>query len=142
MSGGSLLDEMRLFLRAKINACVRKPNNAVPDEDAPDDPHSVRYWATVKQKVTESDTSKQQLESRIAVTGSPEMANALMAPVMGTSLSSSATPAEVARAGRDAEAALMVFQGLKASNNGAGGSSALYVFYPDKRHCIIGCPTD
>ena len=100
----------------------------MPDEDAPEDPESTRYWANVRLAVKEKDSTKQQLETRIAVEATPSMADALMAcPAGSGATSSGATAAEVARAGRNAEAALQVFQGLKSAMGGVGSSSAVYV---------------
>ena len=93
----------------------------MPDDDAPDCPESTRYWANVRISHKETDKSTSELSSRINIGASPSMADALLASPSG-SLGSMASKAEVASAGRNAEAALAVFQGLK--NSGAASNSA------------------
>ena len=101
-------------LRMKINNCVRKPGNAVPDEDAPDDPESTRYWCFLKKTHKTRERTSQELTTRINVAPDAGMAEALLASPSG-SLGSAASAAEVASAGRKAEAALAVYHDIKST---------------------------
>ena len=67
-----------VYLRPKIEAAVRKLNNAVPDEDCPDDPESTRYWTKTKMVHSETDTKTQSLRSTIGFQATPEMADAML----------------------------------------------------------------
>ena len=95
---------------------MRKPGNAVPDEDCPEDPHSVRYWTKTAMRQDETDSAKQALQTRIGFRGSPELANATlgnqgMAPV-------SRELQGIANRNKDAGLAL-----IRDLQNGAGGGS-------------------
>ncbi|CAE6956390.1 ZAN [Symbiodinium sp. CCMP2592] len=110
----SMNDCANLKLRAKIEAAVRKPGNGVPDEDCPDDPESTRYWTKTKMVQTESDTTKQSLQTKTSFQATPEVANAMfmnqgVAPV-------SKDASTLVNKGRDES--LQLIKDLKASGNG------------------------
>ena len=106
-------------LRTKISNCVRKPGNAVPDEDAPDDPESTKYWTTTTVTSTATDAVKQQLEVDARVEASSDMASDLLSST-APSFGSTATPAEVAAgyAGHSTDTALALLADFR--KNGSG----------------------
>ena len=98
---------------------MRKPGNAVPDEDAPDDPESTKYWTTTTVTSTATDAVKQKLELDARVEASPDMASDLLSSV-APSFASTATRAEVdaGYAAHNADTALAVLADLR--KGGAG----------------------
>ena len=107
--------------RAKIEALVRKGGE--PDEDAPSDPASVRYWTRVAGTMSERDRTVQSLETSMSVEA--DASGSLADAMMGGDDEPSR---ETALAGRGTEEALELLSGL--SNNAATanpkGASANY----------------
>ena len=92
----------------------------MPDEDAPEDPESTRYWCFIKKTHTTKDKTSQELTTRINVGADPGLADAMLTSPCG-SLGSRASAAEIAQAGRRAQDGLAVYHDLKSS--GAGYSA-------------------
>ena len=107
-------DYLLQTIRTKIEAAVRKPGNGVPDEDCPDDPESTRYWTKTRMVQSETDLTKQRLESTTRFQATPELAVALLANQGFGSVSKEAN--SQVNKGRDESLQLM--KDLKASSAG------------------------
>ena len=108
-------------LRTKISNCVRKPGNAVPDEDAPNDPESTKYWTTTTVSSTATDAVKQKLQVDTKVEASADMASDLLSST-APSFASTATPSEVAAgySAHNADTALALLADIRRNGAGSG----------------------
>ena len=112
-------------LRLKIDTIVQK-NTPVPDEDAPDDPSSTRWWCSTGGKMSEEQVMSVEGEARVSVAADPNFIGSLTSADAGmTGMPSLGLPAGAAGPGGNGQGPSLS-QIVEAMNQATAGTGQVF----------------